>query len=150
MKIRQATEDDLTGVSLLQQAWEQEQITYGLVAPDIACLRDQLSEFFLVAEVDGQLVGMVAASVHLSEGMAVIPAGERYLEIDDLYVRQSWRAQGIGRQLLDAALARADEQEIPYQLVYSATKDVQRIMRFYESCGFESWFVQMYRRSPEK
>ncbi|HOF89834.1 MAG TPA: GNAT family N-acetyltransferase [Armatimonadota bacterium] len=148
--IRQATPDDFPGISLMQQTWEQEQITHGQTATDMAGLRDQLNEYFLVAELEGQLVGMVAASVHVSEGMAVIPAGERYLAINDLYVCSAWRAQGIGRRLLDAVLARAEAQGLQYQLVYSATKDLRRIMRFYESCGFESWYVQLYRRTPRK
>ena len=150
MLIRQGTVADLPGVHALLLAWEQEEITYGLVASDLSHLHDRLNEFFRVAEVDGQLVGMVAASEHVSDGLAVIPAGERYLEVDDLYVCPEWRSQGIGRVLLDTVLARAEQDGIRYQLVYSATKDVRRVMRFYENCGFESWYIQMYRRSPEK
>lgn len=147
--IRPASTDDLHEMALLQHAWEHEQITHGQTATDLPHLQEQINEYALVAQTGNQLVGIVMASVHVSEGMAVIPAGERYLEIDDLYVMPEWRAQDIGHQLLDTVLARAEADGIHYQLVYTATKEIRRILRFYESCGFESWYVQMYRRSPE-
>jgi len=84
--LRQASADDLPGISALQKIWEQEQITHGQTATDLPHLQEQVNEYALVAQVGCQLVGMVMASEHVSEGMAVIPAGERYLEIDDLYV----------------------------------------------------------------
>jgi len=47
-----------------------------------------------LAEVDGQPVGMAAASAGLA-----LPSGAYRLSIDGLYVRPSWRGRGLGTRL---------------------------------------------------
>ena len=105
-----------------------------------------LGPFCLVAEVDGAVVGYVTGTTSVSDGLAVVPEGEKYFEIVELYVDATMRGHRIGGRLLESALDNARRMGIRYALVYSATKDVQRILRFYEEHGFHSWFVQMYRR----
>jgi hypothetical protein len=46
---------------------------------------------FLVAECAGQLVGYSHASVQRDNPVAVIPAGEQYVTIEDTYVRPDSR-----------------------------------------------------------
>lgn len=75
----------------------------------------------------------------------MIPAGERYLEVDDLYVHPSMRGREIGGKLLEDLMQVAREHGLRKALVYSAIKDIRRIMNFYEAHGFRSWFVQMFR-----
>ncbi|MHB0935384.1 MAG: GNAT family N-acetyltransferase [Armatimonadota bacterium] len=144
--VRDAVRDDMDVVHTLCAAWEGEEITYGLTATPVEALEAQLGPYFLVAEAEGEIVGYVTGSVHASEGMAVIPAGAAYLEIDELYVIPPRRSQGIGRELLDTVLARAEAAGLEYQLVYSATKDLRRVLHFYEQSGFQSWCIQLYRR----
>lgn len=149
MAIREATRDDIGRVHALCAAWEGEAITYGLVATPAETLEAQLGPYFLVAEEDGDIVGYVTGTVRTSDGMAVIPAGAAYLEVDELYVIPAQRSQGIGRVLLDTMLARAKAAGVEYQLVYSATKNLRRAMKFYEQSGFQSWCVQLFRKGDE-
>jgi len=147
MSIRAAITEDLSQVFALQEQWEAEDITYGYVAGNMVQLLAALAETFLLALEDDKILGYITASAHVSEGMAVIPADVTYLEIDDLYVIPTRRGQGIGKVLLDAVLARAAAAGIEYQLLYSSTKDIRRILSFYEESGFDSWYVQMYRKT---
>jgi GNAT superfamily N-acetyltransferase len=73
-----------------------------------------------------------------------MPDGQTYLEIDDLYVCPEFRAQGIGRRLLDKILREARARSIRKAFIYSSTKDLFRAMRFYESAGFQPWFARMF------
>lgn len=146
MIIREATSTDVDRVYEMSVAWEGEAITYGLKATSREELETALGPYFLVAEVDDIIEGFVTGSVHISDGMAVIPAGSSYLEIDELYVTAAWRSHGIGRALVEKVLFRAEVEGLGYQLVYSATKDIYRVMHFYEQCGFEEWYVQLFRK----
>jgi ribosomal protein S18 acetylase RimI-like enzyme len=78
--------------------------------------------------------------------MAVIPAGESYLEITNLYVSPGLRRQGVGGRLIAQLVAVAKQQGMAYALLYSAAKDAHGILRFYEEHQFRSWYVQMYRK----
>lgn len=149
MVIHDAVPDDVPRVHALCAAWESEEITYGLAATPAETLDAQLGPYFLVAEEDGEIVGYVTGSVHTSDGMAVIPDGAAYLEVDELYVIPDRRSQGMGRMLLDTVLARAEAAGVEYQLVYSATKDLRRVMQFYEQSGFQSWCIQLFRRKDK-
>ncbi len=149
VSIRSATLNDLSQVLVLQEQWAAEGITYGFVPGSIEDLSAALCAIFLVAATEEGIVGFITASTHVSEGMAVIPQGVTYLEIGDVYVIPARRGLGIGRSLVEAVLARAEEQGIEYQLVYSATKDIRRMLAFYEGSGFTSWYIQLYRRAAQ-
>ena len=143
--IREATRHDLAGILALQRLWVEEGITYGLAADDEVTLENRLGPYLRVAEIDGRVVGFVAGAAHVSDGLAVIPRGVRYIEIVDLYVHPSVRSRRIGGKLLDDLLEVARKEGLRAALVYSATKDIRRVLRFYERHGFASWYVQMYR-----
>lgn len=55
------------------------------------------------------------------------------------------RGREIGGKLLEDLMQVAREHGLRKALVYSAIKDIRRIMNFYEAHGFRSWFVQMFR-----
>jgi len=143
--IRLATEDDVPAVLAFQQQWTEEQITYGYQPSTEEQIRTALGPYFYVAEVKGELVGFVSGAVGISPGLAVMPEGQAYLSIDDLYVVPEWRSQGVGHLLVDAITACAQKAGLQAAMVYTSTKDVHRILRFYEQNGFQSWFVQLFR-----
>jgi GNAT superfamily N-acetyltransferase len=143
--IRPAAHTDIDGVRLLQQEWAREEITHGFVPEGEAALRRALGPYFLVAEVDGELAGFVTGSENVSDGAAVVPKGAAYLEVNDLYVLPRLRRRKIGGMLLDRLLAEARRGGLGKALVYSATKDVRGVLKFYEGHGFQPWFVQMFQ-----
>ncbi len=93
------------------------------------------------------MVGFVYARIKRNDGdvSAVIEDCQRYLEIEDLYVTPPHRSTDIGAQLIDAVADWAEKESIRYVTAYSATRDIDRVLRFYRSCGLESWSVQMFR-----
>ena len=143
--IRECTSADIRKVMELDKGWAAEDSTYGYVAESADGLANRLGPYFLVAEVQGSVVGFAYGSVHVSEGMAVLPAGQTYFEVDAIYVANEHRDSGIGGMLLDGLLEATQQNSIERSLVYSATKDLDRILRFYRKHGFKNWYVRMYR-----
>ena len=144
--IRQAVESDVQPICRLQRQWFEEGNVYGLIPESREQVKAALGPYLLVAEVGHEVIGFASGSAHISDGTAVIPAGESYLEINNLYTSPEFRRQGVGGGLIAQLLARAKEQGVTYALLYSAAKDIHGILRFYEGHRFQSWYVQMFRK----
>jgi len=143
--LRPCTARDIDAVLDLQKAWTHEGITHGYQAATRELLATAVGPYFVVADRGGELVGFVCGIVSISEGTAVSARGEPCLSIEDLYVRPDLRGGGLGGRLLEQVLAAAKAEGVAKCMVYSATKDVRRVMSFYERHGFSAWFVQMVR-----
>jgi ribosomal protein S18 acetylase RimI-like enzyme len=144
--IRQAEESDVHHICRLQRRWAEEGNTYGFTPETREQVEAALGPYLLVAEVGGEVVGFVSGSARVSDGTAVIPAGESYLEIDNLYTSPEFRRRGVGGALIEQLLAVAKQRGTTYALLYSAAKDIRGVLRFYEGHQFRSWYVQMFRR----
>jgi len=147
MVIREATAADLSRVRALEVNWQNEGVTLGFQAASESDLLALVDECFFVAEYAGMIVAFVAGRIKTEDGTngAVVPITQRYLELEDLYVLPQHRSTGIGGALVQAAVDWAKSKNVRYSLVYSSTKDTERILAFYRSCGFQSWFVRLFR-----
>jgi ribosomal protein S18 acetylase RimI-like enzyme len=144
--IRVAAESDIQFISHLQRQWLEEGSVHGFVPESEQQLKTALGPYLLIAETGSGVVGFICGSIHVSKDIAVIPEGESYIEIDNLYISPEFRRQGIGSELITRLLAQAKAEGVAYALLYSAVKDVHAILRFYEQHDFHSWYVQMFRK----
>ncbi|WP_035294567.1 GNAT family N-acetyltransferase [Clostridium sp. KNHs214] len=143
--IRECVYKDLDYIIALQQQWAKEDITYGFVAADKDYLESKLGKYFLVAELNKKIVGFVYGTVHKSRNMAVMDNGQLYIEIDDIYVCIDNRGFNIGTILLDKILEIAKENGVKRSLIYSSTKDMEGIIKFYKKHDYKTWCIQMFR-----
>jgi ribosomal protein S18 acetylase RimI-like enzyme len=146
--IRECTYNDIDEVYQLDIEWAQEDITHGFIPgarEEFIADLERFKSYFLVAEIDGCIVGYINGSVHASKGLAVIPEGGRYLEIDNIYVKPDFRNKLIGGQLIESLFQVAEQNGIKRFLVHSATKDMDKIVNFYRSHGFKTWYIQMFK-----
>jgi GNAT superfamily N-acetyltransferase len=144
-EITKCTISDIEQVVRLSERWASEGITYGLAANSFADLENSTFNYFWVARHDQDIVGYIYGTVHVSNGLAVIQAGDKYLEIDEVYITPEHRSCGIGHQLVERILEEAQSDGVYKSIVYSATKQWLEMVRFYEKHDFQMWFVQMYR-----
>ena len=107
--IRAATADDLAGVEALL-------VASGLPVAGVA---ESLGSF-LVAEHDGAIVGVVGVEQCCGYGLLRSTA-----------VDASWRSRGLGRQLVERAIAGAESQGL--QALYLLTTTAER---YFPSFGF--------------
>ena len=90
----------------------------------------------LGARDEGRLVGYACLYWHFSS----LEACESVL-MNDLYVDESARGQGVGRALIEAAAAVAREREVPF-VEWSTAPDNETAQRLYDRTGAKrtEWF----------
>jgi len=97
-------------------------------------IEDPRSGALLVAETDGEIVGVCAAS-----WQHALHVPGRYGTVQDLWVDPSWRSRAIGRELLEALFALAREQGIPrieVGLPQDSFAAIEATRSFYLANGF--------------
>jgi ribosomal protein S18 acetylase RimI-like enzyme len=149
IRIRACTLNDIDSVIALERRWEQEAIAYGDFNPmsreAYVAILERFPAYFLVAESGEQLVGYIHASSDPEQRSEVIPEGEPYLEIEDIYVHPDFRSQDIGGQLLERVFAVAQAAGIRRFIVGTLSKETDKILRFYRSHGFTPWRIQFFK-----
>jgi L-amino acid N-acyltransferase YncA len=101
INIRECKQEDLDSILSLHQQWANDDITYGFTSADRSYLESKLGKYFLVAEVDGKVIGFVYGTVHKAKNITVIKDGQLYMEIDDIYTMLEHRGSGVGSLLLN-------------------------------------------------
>jgi branched-chain amino acid aminotransferase len=111
-QVREAREQDVAGVSsavaeLLVELGGTPPEPAAMQAATRALLEDPDAGAVLVAELDGSLVGVIAAS-----WQTAIHIPGRYALIQDLWVHPDWRGREIGADLVRALCELASERQI--------------------------------------
>jgi ribosomal protein S18 acetylase RimI-like enzyme len=111
-------------------------------------LKSQLKDpnvIVLVAERDGAVIGYAYAGIEGWDYMALRgPAGI----LHDIVVAPGQRGQGVGRMLLDAALAALKERGAPRVVLSTAAKN-RAAQRLFAEAGFRQTMIEMTREVDE-
>ena len=148
VRIRKCTRHDLDGILHLDRLWDEEGVAYVFTyvsRADLTAEFEHFHQYFLVAEHDGQIIGYINGSVRINEKVEVLPPQETYLEIENIYVRPGYRDQHVGGDLIERLLTIAEQNGIKRFVVSTVTKDMDRILRFYERYGFKPWYVELFK-----
>ena len=145
LTIRECLYKDLDYIVALQQQWSKEEITYGFMPADKDHLETKLGKYFLVAELNNEIVGFVCGTVNKADNISVINNGETYIEVEDIYTAKDNRDKNIGTLLLDRVLEVAKENGVERSLIYSSTKDIDSIIKFYRKNDYKTWYIQMFK-----
>lgn len=145
IRIEVCQKEDLNQVLRLQNKWVEEDITIGLAKADLAYLKAYLNDYFLLAKDQDEIVAYTFGSLEKAKNMAIYEDGTYYFEIEDLYVSEAYRSHHIGSQLMNGLKAVLKANDIHHLTLYSSTKDIDRVKKFYESHGFKTWHITMYQ-----
>jgi GNAT superfamily N-acetyltransferase len=148
MSVRAATADDAPAVA---EAVEALLIELGGERPSAADLREaarSLAESpeagaLLVAEDDGQVIGVLAAS-----WQHAIHVPGRYGTIQDLWVHPEWRSRELGRELIGALVREATEAgvlRLEVGLPQESFAQLDATERFYRENDFKPLGPRMRR-----
>jgi ribosomal protein S18 acetylase RimI-like enzyme len=109
-----------------------------------AFLGSQIEEpdvVLLVAEEHGRVLGYAYAGLEGHDYMALRgPAGV----LHDIVVAPDHRRRGVGRMLLEAALAALDARGVPQIVLWTAVRN-EAAQRLFEIAGFRRTMVEMTR-----
>jgi GNAT superfamily N-acetyltransferase len=140
--VRVASADDVQLVAGLRRDWALEQAGGLVQDEDYEQLfaawfeRERHQRVTWLAELDGAPVGMLNLLVFTRMPRPVPPGGSRrptqWGYVANVYVAAAHRDRGLGRLLLDAAVAHADEHGFARLLLSPSPRSVP----FYERAGF--------------
>lgn len=97
--------------------------------PDAACF---------VAEDNGEVVGYLAGSLKKAESYRKV----KMAELENMFVKEAYRHQGIGKQLASKFKQWCKEQGVQKILVIASAPNEQAI-QFYKSIGFEPYSLEL-------
>ncbi len=131
LTVRDATAADATAIAGLVVLLAEDFDGHTTVSQDwvVECLGDD-AFFALVAELDGEVVGVVTWT--LVRGLF---HGKKSAVIQEASVAPACRDRGIGRALLEEALARIRQQDVA-EVSISTGFENERAVHLYRSLGF--------------
>ena len=141
--IRHAKADDIASIAALQGAVENERAIWGYVEESREEWAKRDFSWTYVAVDGARLLGFVHCLPRPYSGECVFPAESKILEIVDLIIAPDARNGGLGRELVAIVRRRARFDGFTHLRVYSASKRFDDIVRFYRSCGFIPWYLEM-------
>ena len=144
LTIRQAAEADLPAVLALSNALIAEGCCNGMTPDTLDDLRNWVIH---VAEADGQLVGYAyGEAVESRYTVGECRKGERYYDLEMLYVSPNHRGKGVGKALCEAELCRARSLGVRQMRLTAVNRDWKRLLHLYiDELGFEFWTATLYR-----
>lgn len=133
--VRQATPADAAAVARLNE-------DFNAVRTDVAAMAARLercitTERILLAEIDGLAVGFLSLWL-----FPVVCAPDPYAEVAELFVEEAYRRRGMGRALLEEAIAlatRAGATELKVATDFHNTAAQQ----LYYAVGFHNLALQL-------
>ena len=154
MKVRQATPADVPELIALFQELDRLQRDWRVFTP-LPGFYDEVGEKYreamdsddaivLVAEDDGEIVGMAYAEIQIPSRFS----DERALEVSGVVVRTGYRGRGVGRALAEEAGRFAVGRGVPYVELKSFWPNEQS-MAFWRALGFHPRVVQLVAPTEE-
>lgn len=146
MEIRAATISDLEKIQSMNQLLfekEDKEFDYHLNM-DWTSSKDAVDYYkkrlsgdgcAFVIEIDGSIIGYVLGGLCKFESYRTV---EKVAELENMFVYEEYRRQGVGKKLYDAFLAWAKEQKVN-MLRVQATSQNKAAINFYRKCGFKDY-----------
>jgi ribosomal protein S18 acetylase RimI-like enzyme len=131
---RLATKDDSAEVARLLSAFRDWQ---GRGDPSDASIRASVERLLADPDTEFLLAGDPPAAVLQLRFRHAVWTGTDDANLEDLFVTEAARGSGIGRELVEAALARARERGCARILLDTAESN-EAALRLYRSFGFKS------------
>jgi len=143
--IRECNFTDLDRIVSLQQLWKTEDITYGYAPVAKSKLEEKIGKYFYVAELSNEIIGYIYGSVNVAENIAVFNDGQTYFEVEDIFISLNNRDSGYGSLLLDMLLSIAKKNGVERSMIYSSTKNIEDVLKFYQKHDYKTWYIQMFK-----
>ncbi len=127
----------------LSSDWENEDSCYGYRANGIGDIEG--NDIFIIRK-SGKAAGYLLCHKYKQEKLSpTVPMNSACLEVEELYIVPSERSKGLGKQLLEHAIAYYPD--IYYVTLSTATKNYKAILHFYiDEIGFTFWNARLFKK----
>ena len=141
--IRNATVNDLPALVSLQKSIEAEGAIWGYRADSVKVWARRDLTWTLVSTTEDRVADLIYCPPRENTGQSVFRQDSKILEIVELLVAAPHRSRSIGHDLVAAVKRRAANEDFTHLRVYSAAKRFDSVVKFYRSCGFTPWYLEM-------
>lgn len=138
------TEIILEQLISLSEDWEKENSCHGYQTNSLDDIKG--NQIFLAVEND-IVIGYLLGHKEVAEKTtSVYQAGTKSFEIEELYVKPSFRRRGIGKRIFEYVEKQvADEVDII--MLSTASKNYCAILHFYiDELGMEFWSARLFKK----
>ena len=146
IEIKKCELDDrnIKAVIALSKEWESEDLTYGYCAND---KNDLIGNDLFLAYSDAQIIGYLFGKCSvLNEAITPIDKGSKCFDINEIYVKEKYRSQGIGEALFEYT-ENYHKQNVDYITLSTATKNYKSILYYYiEKKDLNLWSATLYKK----
>ena len=146
IEIKKCELDDrnIKAVIALSKEWESEDLTYGYCAND---KNDLIGNDLFLAYSDAQIIGYLFGKCSvLNEAITPIDKGSKCFDINEIYVKEKYRSQGIGKALCEYT-ENYQKQNVDYITLSTATKNYKSILYFYiEKMDMSFWSAKLFKK----
>lgn len=146
IEIKKCELDDrnIKAVIALSKEWESEDLTYGYCAND---KNDLIGNDLFLAYSDAQIIGYLFGKCSvLNEAITPIDKGSKCFDINEIYVKEKYRSQGIGKVLFEYT-ENYHKQNVDYITLSTATKNYKSILYFYiEKMDMSFWSAKLFKK----
>ena len=134
-------EETLDKLIDLSRKWYEEDITYGYRVNELSDLENK--KIFIV--LDGsEIIGYLTGHYYQSDTMnSVIANGTRCFEVDEFYIREDCRNNGLGSKLFGHMENNIDAEFISLSV---ANKNYVPILRLYDELGMRTHSVRLFKK----
>lgn len=146
IEIKKCELDDrnIKAVIALSKEWESEDLTYGYCANN---KNDLIGNDLFLAYFNNEIVGYLFGKCSvLNEAITPIDKGSKCFEINEIYVKEKYRSQGIGKALFEYT-ENYHKQNVDYITLSTATKNYKSILNFYiEKMDMSFWSAKLFKK----
>ena len=138
-------EKELSELIALSKNWADENITRGY---DVNSLADIIDKRIFVAIEDDVIIGYLFSKDGISKNYSsIMPDGETYFGIEEIYVVPDKRDLGVGKMLMDFAKETARKDGYKYIFLVTSSKDWNKILDFYiNKCGMTFYCASLVEK----
>lgn len=141
--IRPGKPEDLPELLALSAQWAEEEITYGYAANGPEDFQDYR---VWAAELDGRVIGYAAGQMETAKhDSSIQKAGDRWFELEELYVAARYRSEGIGGLLLHRLEEELRLEGVGRLMLTAANRDSQKLLRFYLEDDMMGYSFRMFK-----
>lgn len=148
MKIRKARLNDIKQLEELENRWVKEKTSPRIIKTPRSEWKGMINKGLVVTAEENKIAAYVSSQIRKAgrEIAGKIKKGVKYLELEGLYVDREFRGQNLSSLILKELFLIAKKRKLKHILVIADSKELAKLISFYESKGFEPIHALMIKK----